>query len=469
VGQALKETNLPTELKQALVLAAGTAVGAAASGGSVAGGATAFNATDNNYLLHNKLKDEEGELLKLKQKLQTGQCDTACNTRINELESLDKQRDAQIAPQIDACEKAGRNNCKGEAIAKQFAEANGFGSESMKRESNPGTLGSPFSFNNCPASDKGGCSYGPLQIAADTGMMAGFIEGLKKNPSEEAQNFYKELQAAGGLSASHNKDPAFIQTWMKLTAKDPQFVQYQIDALVNQNLYPVVQELQKAGVDFNSLSQSQKEALFSAAVQHGAGTVSKTKGADNVLERSISVAQTDAQPPSFPTYTRQELVYGQVEDQMRAAEEAKAKLITQQKDLITQQKDLITQQLQLERQKSQLLEQGLGAGSADIQRIQSQVQVLDSKITNISSQVNGVTGKVDSVTQKLGEQDQYIKEAAQYLKSQAQGSLADGEQWLKDFYQQRTQMYQAEASRYKKELDSLLQQYRQEQQSQGKK
>jgi hypothetical protein len=256
---------------------------------------------------------------------------------------------------------------------------------------------------------------------------------------------------------------------MKLTAKDPQFVQYQIDALVNQNLYPVVQELQKAGVDFNSLSQSQKEALFSAAVQHGAGTVSKTKGADNVLERSISVAQTDAQPPSFPTYTRQELVYGQVEDQMRAAEEAKAKLITQQKDLITQQKDLITQQLQLERQKSQLLEQGLGAGSADIQRIQSQVQVLDSKITNISSQVNGVTGKVDSVTQKLGEQDQYIKEAAQYLKSQAQGSLADGEQWLKDFYQQRTQMYPAEASRYKKELDSLLQQYRQEQQSQGKK
>ncbi len=50
VGQVLKETNLPTELKQALVLAAGTAVGAAASGGSVAGGATAFNATANNYL-----------------------------------------------------------------------------------------------------------------------------------------------------------------------------------------------------------------------------------------------------------------------------------------------------------------------------------------------------------------------------------------------------------------------------------
>jgi len=360
-----------------------------------------------------------------------------------------------LAPLIEACQKAGRNNCKGEVIAQQFAEANGFGAESMKRESNAGTLGSPFSFNNCPSSDKGGCSYGPLQIAADTGMMKGFMDGLRSNPSEEAQSFYKELQAAGGVTASQNKDPAFIQTWMKLTAKDPQFVQYQIDALVNQNLYPVVQELQKAGIDFNSLSQSQKEALFSAAVQHGAGTISKTKGADNVLERSMSVAQTDAKAPSFPTYTRQELVYGQVEDQMRFAEEAQAKLITQRESLITQQ-------LQLERQKSQLLEQGLNSDATQVQSIKNQAAVLDIKI-------NDITGKVDSVTQKVNAQNQYIEDARQYLKSQAQGSLADGEQWLKDFYQQRTQMYPAEASRYKKELDSLLKQYREEQLNKGAK
>jgi hypothetical protein len=62
VGQALKETNLPTELKQALVLAAGTAVGAAASGGSVAGGATAFNATANNYLSHAQLQSKNQQL-----------------------------------------------------------------------------------------------------------------------------------------------------------------------------------------------------------------------------------------------------------------------------------------------------------------------------------------------------------------------------------------------------------------------
>jgi filamentous hemagglutinin len=452
IGQAIKNTDLPVELKQVLVAAVGTAVGAATTG--TAGAATAFNATTNNYLLHNKLVDEEGELARLKQKKQSGQCDNNCDTRIGELQTLDKLRDEQLAPLVDACEKAGRNNCKGEAIAKQFAEANGFGAESMKRESNAGTSGSPFSFNGCPSGDKGGCSYGPLQIAADTGMMKDFIEGLRKNPSAEAQDFYKELQAVGGVTASQNKDPAFIQTWMKLTAKDPQFVQYQIDALVNQNLYPVVQELQKVGVDFNALTQAQKEAIFSASVQHGAGTVSKTKGADNVLERAISVAQTDAQAPSFPTYTRQELVYGQVEDQMRTAEESKAKLITQQKDLITQQ-------LNLERQKSQLLEQGLGSGNAEIERIQNQVKTLDQKIGGISEQVNTLTNKV-------AVQDQYIQDAAQYLKSQAQGSLADGEQWLKDFYQQRTQMYPAEAKRYQLELDSLLKQYREEQKAKGK-
>ncbi|MGY0195826.1 hemagglutinin repeat-containing protein [Leptothrix sp. BB-4] len=59
-GQALKEANLPTELKQALVLAAGTAVGAATGG--TAGAATAFNATANNYLTHAQLQSKQQQL-----------------------------------------------------------------------------------------------------------------------------------------------------------------------------------------------------------------------------------------------------------------------------------------------------------------------------------------------------------------------------------------------------------------------
>ena len=60
VGQALKETNLPTELKQALVLAAGTAVGAATGG--TAGAATGFNATANNYLSATDLRSRDQRL-----------------------------------------------------------------------------------------------------------------------------------------------------------------------------------------------------------------------------------------------------------------------------------------------------------------------------------------------------------------------------------------------------------------------
>jgi len=224
--------------------------------------------------------------------------------------------------------------------------------------------------------------------------------------------------------------------------------------------YPVVQELQKAGIDFDSLSQAQKEALFSAAVQHGAGTVSKTKGADNVLERAISVAQTGVEPPTYKTYTWQDLIYGQVEDQMRATEEAKAKLITQREGLITQQ-------LQLERQKNQLLEQGLGGDAAQIQRIQGQASALDARISNINTQVNGITDKVNGVTQRLGEQDQYIRQAEQYLKEQAKEAMANPEQFIRDFYKARTEMYPAEAKRYQLEMDSLLKQLKQEQQSNG--
>ena len=60
VGQALKESNLPTELKQALVLAAGTAVGAVTGG--TAGAATAFNATANNYLSATDLRNRDQRL-----------------------------------------------------------------------------------------------------------------------------------------------------------------------------------------------------------------------------------------------------------------------------------------------------------------------------------------------------------------------------------------------------------------------
>jgi filamentous hemagglutinin len=440
VGDALRDMDMPIEFKKSLILAAATIIGA--SVGSESGAVTAFNASTNNYLLHNAFNDEESELLRLKKQKSNSNCDAKCNERIHELEALDRLRDEQLAPLIEACQKAGRYNCKGEAIAKNFALANGFGSESIRRESNPGTSGSPFSFNGCPSIDKGGCSYGPLQIAADTGLMKDFLNDLKNNPSVEAQNFFQTLQDAGGVEGAQKQSPAFVSAWMKLTAQDPQFVQYQIDTLINRNLYPVVKELEKVGVSFDDLSTAQKEALFSAAVQHGAGLKSKTKGLDNLLERTFAQVETEITPPTYHTYTRQDLVFGEVEDQMRSAEENNAKLIAQQLSYVSQQ-------LKLEQQKRKLLEKGLGAGSKEIQKIQLQV--------------NDLNQKIGLITEQIKVQNQYIEEAAQYLKAQAKESLSDGEKFIRDFYNQRTQMYPSEEKRYKLEMESILKQYREEQ------
>jgi filamentous hemagglutinin len=50
VGNALNSIDIPIEVKQAIVLAAGTTVGSAIGG--TTGAASSYNATSNNYLTH---------------------------------------------------------------------------------------------------------------------------------------------------------------------------------------------------------------------------------------------------------------------------------------------------------------------------------------------------------------------------------------------------------------------------------
>jgi hypothetical protein len=149
-------------------------------------------------------------------------------------------------------------------------------------------------------------------------MVENFLTDLKNNPSDEAQYFYKRLTAVGGSQASKTNDLNFVNVWMELTAKDPQFVQYQMDTLVNRNLYPALLELYKIGVDWNTLSREEKNMLFSAAVQHGAGVKSKSKGLDNILERAFS--NSEIAPPTQHTYSREDQIYDEVEFQIQQAE-----------------------------------------------------------------------------------------------------------------------------------------------------
>ncbi|MFM8341818.1 MAG: chitosanase, partial [Methylomonas sp.] len=446
LGELLILASLDPIVKQVLIEAAGFAIGSVAGN---SGAVAAFNATTNNYLMHNRLVDEEGELLKLRENQAKGNCDSVCKSRIEELENLDKQRDIAIQPYVDDCQKAGRSNCRGEAVARRYADTNGFGDLAMAKESNPGSLGSPFSFNNCPSSDKGGCSYGPLQIAANNGMVENFLTDLKNNPSDEAQYFYKRLMAVGGSQASKTNDPNFVNVWMELTEKDPQFVQYQMDTLINRNLYPALLELRKVGVDWNILSREEKNMLFSAAVQHGAGVQSKAKGLDNILERTFS--NSEITPPTQHTYTREDQIYDEVEFQLQQAEkeiqkfDKKIQLAEREKNQIFIQKENLWAQ-----EKALLLQQKTSNVNQQL------LDTIDSKIQALDAQINGLTSKANTLTEQKNEQYRYIDDAKRYLVESARNTVGDEEGFIKRFYQERKEMYPQEAKRYDDEINQLL-------------
>jgi hypothetical protein len=203
----------------------------------------------------------------------------------------------------------------------------------------------------------------------------------------------------------------------------------------------------------------------------------------------------------LPTYTHQDFVYEKVgfeideakrsiyklEDQKYKLEDQKYKLSIRELNLITQQTDLITQQINLYRRKSQLLEQGLSTSSGEAQGIQNEIKELDQKIDTLATEVTLIdlrvieinaqiatevtltAPKVIEINAQIDLENQKILGAVEYLRSEARGGFTDRKKWFRDFYQERIKIYPEEAELYKKELDSLLKQYREEQKAKKKK
>lgn len=285
VGNALNSIDIPIEIKQALVLAAGTAVGSAVGG--TLGAASSYNATSNNYLTH----AEDMQRNALRKAKNTNNCNTTCEEDLALLDAIDESRDNEIQNVISLCRKVRTaNNCL--AVAKHYADVNGYGFASAKYES-VGRTGSPFSFNGYLVNkdtddehyevpqiklpngttkpDPGGFSYGMFQLSANTGGMEEFLKYLK-NPyaSKEAAGFYNELMEAGGLTAARNGDKQFVRKFMELTQRDPQFIEYQFESINQTGLKKhIVGGLKDLGYEFNDLEPMEKEALFSVVVQNG--------------------------------------------------------------------------------------------------------------------------------------------------------------------------------------------------------
>jgi filamentous hemagglutinin len=285
VGNTLNSIDIPIEVKQAIVLAAGTTVGSAIGG--TAGAASSYNATSNNYLTH----AEDMQRNALRKAQNANNCDKTCEEDLTLLDAIDESRDSEIQNVISLCRKVRTaNNCL--AVARHYADVNGYGFASAKYES-VGRTGSPFSFNGYLVNkgtddehyevpqiklpngttkpDPGGFSYGMFQLSAKAGGMEEFLK-LLKNPdsSREAKGFYNELIEAGGLEAARNGDKQFVNKFMELTQRDPQFIEYQFESINQTGLKKhIIGGLRDLGYEFNDLEPMEKEALFSVVVQNG--------------------------------------------------------------------------------------------------------------------------------------------------------------------------------------------------------
>jgi filamentous hemagglutinin len=285
VGNALNSIDIPIEVKQAFVLAAGTTVGSAIGG--TAGAASSYNATYNNYLTH----AEDMQRNALRKAQNANNCDKTCEEDLTLLDAIDESRDSEIQNVISLCRKVRTaNNCL--AVARHYADVNGYGFASAKYES-AGRTGSPFSFNGYLVNkgtddehyevpqiklpngttkpDPGGFSYGMFQLSASSGGVQEFLNYLR-NPysSREAMGFFIELITAGGLDAAKKGDIKFVKKFMELTQRDPQFIEYQFESINQTGLKKhIVSGLRDLGYEFKDLEPMEKEALFSVVVQNG--------------------------------------------------------------------------------------------------------------------------------------------------------------------------------------------------------
>ncbi|MDR2825915.1 MAG: hypothetical protein LBV76_03855 [Deltaproteobacteria bacterium] len=118
----------------------------------------------------------------------------------------------------------------------------------------------------------GGTSYGQYQIASKTGTMDNFIAFL----SEKATDFATRLKQAGAGNTG-SKQGQMPKVWKELAAEAPErFAALQKEFISKTHFEPTLAKIKElTGLDANKLSEGVREAIFSTAVQHGAGSAGR--------------------------------------------------------------------------------------------------------------------------------------------------------------------------------------------------
>ena len=109
--------------------------------------------------------------------------------------------------------------------------------------------------------DPGGISYGSYQLSTTKGTLAEYLK--------YSDNYN---HAFDGLKP---KTKEFDQKWKELANNDPQFHQSQHEFIASKHYQPQLQALKQAGFDFSKRGKAVQDMVWSLAVQHRRGTMSK--------------------------------------------------------------------------------------------------------------------------------------------------------------------------------------------------
>ncbi|MDL2307864.1 hypothetical protein LJC48_07605 [Desulfovibrio sp. OttesenSCG-928-C06] len=148
----------------------------------------------------------------------------------------------------------------------------------------------------------GGTSYGKYQIASKTGTMSQFMNFL----NEEAPDLAERLKKAGPANTG-GKQGKMPDEWRAIAAEQPErFAELQQAFIGKSHYTPAVERINaRTGLEAAELSPAMREAVFSTAVQHGAG------GAGRIISRaveSVGVERLRSSDPKEAARAEQEVL-----------------------------------------------------------------------------------------------------------------------------------------------------------------
>jgi hypothetical protein len=178
----------------------------------------------------------------------------------------------------------------------------------------------------------GGTSYGKYQIASRVGTMNRFLNFLSEKEPAWADRLRKSGPANTG--STHGRMPA---EWAKIAGEDAaKFERLQTEFIKKDHYQPAREKiLMQTGVDIDSAKPAVREALFSTAVQHGAGGAARIFNAaiDKFLKHPGAVpgAKSFDQALVSEVYTKRQDQFGSSTGAVRASVRGRLK---QEKDMV---------------------------------------------------------------------------------------------------------------------------------------